>query len=443
MAIEYRAAVDADFNAASRQIEGKVDIYFEATPVTIMHDDYLIDFSVLEEICAESNTPLGKISANELEVTLLNPDNRFNPQNTTGPYYGLIKTGIRVDPFVRVVSPTLVSDWIPLGVFYVRDWFAEMAGVTASIYTTDKLETALAASTDTVEVQQSVTFKAFLENIFTVIGVTASVDASLTQNIPAAFAAPKPGQFLDTMVAGAMAMCYCNRAGSILVRPYIATRSLRATITDADQIVDMKAKQSVLKTYDGVSLTWQFPQFTPHDLLLDIQNYDIAIGAKQYSDIEFDKSPVAAVESVATQTKVEDVLINSFSYTPWKFKVSLTNSTAAVIQTMLSVYGISVELTATEIKDEGTSLLDIKNDYIQTEEYATTYKSFLSAFVVCDIPTITITTRGNPLLLLGEKITASSAMYDLTYTGIIQRIKHKFSGHYASTITLMNIDIVE
>ena len=68
-----RPLVNADFDARERFILAKLEVYFDGlahTPLTVNRDDYLVDFTLLEETGAESENPVGAISANELTFTL-------------------------------------------------------------------------------------------------------------------------------------------------------------------------------------------------------------------------------------------------------------------------------------------------------------------------------------------------------------------------------------
>ena len=85
-----RDATDEDFNAHSRCILLKLDIFFDGLqnePLTVTRSDYLIDAELLEEAGAEDNNPLGAISANELAFSLYNDSGIFSPTNTESPYY--------------------------------------------------------------------------------------------------------------------------------------------------------------------------------------------------------------------------------------------------------------------------------------------------------------------------------------------------------------------
>lgn len=63
-----RPLVDADFNAASREISMRLDIYLDETPLEVTKQNYLIDSSWLEEGSADSSNPFGAVSSNELSL---------------------------------------------------------------------------------------------------------------------------------------------------------------------------------------------------------------------------------------------------------------------------------------------------------------------------------------------------------------------------------------
>lgn len=114
-------ATDLDYNADSRVIESKIEIFFDPTPITVDKDDFLIDWDVLEEVGTDSNNnPIGDTSANDFSFSLFNEEGIFSPANTAGPYYGKIKSGVKVIPYLRTKN----TNWIQMGVFYVNEWNA-------------------------------------------------------------------------------------------------------------------------------------------------------------------------------------------------------------------------------------------------------------------------------------------------------------------------------
>jgi hypothetical protein len=438
-----RDHVDSDFNALSREVECKLAIYFDETPIEVTSHDYIMQVSISEESSAESTNPLGAVSANELEITLLNQDGIFSPSNASGTYYGKIKTGVKIIPYIRLLDSTDTLNWIQLGVFYVTEWNAVVTALTASVYATDIMKDVLAGDSTDVQVVPSYTFKQFIEYYFSVLGYSMTADASLTDVIPFAYAESDIKGTLSDLACAAKAMCYSDRTGTIVANPVVTTRALRATLTDGDQIVSVSLKQSTLKTYDGVAFTYRYPQLSMNTNILEVDELSIPNGAATFTPISFDKGPVAALSHVAFQTIDELVYISAFAYTPWQVTLTTQNDTGAALDTNLSAYGTLVEFTDIVLSDETDNMLTYSNKYIQTETQAESYKAFLDAFVASDIPTLDVQIRGNLLLELGDKITVQSTKYNLAFTGIIQRAKHTFAGSLSTTLTLINADIME
>jgi hypothetical protein len=399
--------------------------------------------SISEESSAESTNPLGAVSANELEITLLNPNGIFSPSNASGAYYGKIKTGVKIIPYFRLLDDTATLNWSQLGVFYVTEWKAVVTSITASIYATDIMKDVIAGDSTDVQVVANYTFKQFIEYYFSVLGYTMTADSTLTDIIPFAYAESDIKSTLSDLACAAKAMCYSDRIGNIVVNPFVTTRTLRATLTDSDQIVSVSLKQSTLKTYDGVAFTYKYPQLTMNYNILEVDALTIPAGSSTLTPISFDNGPVAALAHVALQTLDETLQITSYSYTPWLLTLSTSNTTGSDVDTNLSAYGTLVEFTDTVLSDETDNMLTYSNKYIQTESQAESYKAFLDAFVASDIPTLDVQIRGNLLLELGDKISIQSTKYNLAFTGVIQRAKHTFAGSLSTTLTLINAEIME
>ena len=444
-----RAHTDADFNQSSRRVECMVEIYFEGSTLTITDSNYLASLDMLEELAAESNNPIGTASANELSMTLYNSSGIFTPTNSEGPYYGLIKKGLMIKPYMRLVLTAvapLVPDtltWIPLGVYYVRDWKTEISGVIAQVYATDIMEDVLKTDTSQVQVMPDYTFKQYLDYVFTTIGYTATVSADLTDQIAYAHSAAKADEFLPELLIGARSACFSNRLGSIVAEPLLKTRTLRATLTDADQLKALSAGQSIIKTYDGIDFVYSLPQKTFNTQVLEVAEFKVPTGTKTHAVMDFDSGPVMAIDYVALQTEDNKLTPTTFSYTPWTITLTTYSSIGSEQETLLGVFGTLIEFTDTHITDETENTMQFNNRYIQNETLATTYKSFLDTFIKHDLPILTVTIRGNLLLELGDKVTISSTRYNTVFVGVITRMQHSYTGSLSTILTLINATLLE
>ena len=149
--------MSALYNAASRKIDALLEFYFTTEPVKITNDDFLISFNLLEELGSDAEAnPIGDVSANELDIVLYNKDGIFSPANLNSPYYGLMRSGLKV---VVKLRPAPDAEWDEVGTFYVSDWYAEVTGMQASVTCFDKLYDALNSAPPTLPVTNNVTYQ--------------------------------------------------------------------------------------------------------------------------------------------------------------------------------------------------------------------------------------------------------------------------------------------
>jgi hypothetical protein len=441
--VATRDHVDADFNAASREVDCKLEVFFDEEPVTITSHDYLVKLTITEEGSAEDTHPLGVVSANELTVSLLNANKLFSPDNTLSTYYGKIKTGVKLIPYIRLIDSVDTLNWIQLGVFYVSKWQASITGTTASIYAMDSMKAVLSEAISKLQVVAGYSYTAFYEYLFSRLGVSATVDQTLTDTIPFACVYDSIGTSISEVSCAAKALCFIDRSGVASVVSLTTARSLRATLTDSDQIIDVTATQTTVKAYDGVAFTYQYPQLTANTELLNTEGFEVATGTNTYSNLSFSKGPVAAISSVSFQTEAATVSVDSFGYSPWLLDITCANTSGSTLSTNLVVSGTSVDFTSITLADGTANDFKYTNRYIQTADLAASYKVFLNAYVDSDMPTLEVNIRGNLLLKIGDKLTINSAKYNITFTGLILRATHTYVGSLSTTLVLLNSSILE
>lgn len=442
-----RDATDEDFNAHSRCILLKLDIFFDGLqkdPLTVTREDYLIDAELLEEASAEDNNPLGAISANELAFSLYNANGIFSPTNPESPYYGKIKVNVPIIPYMKPdMDDGTNTNWIKMGVYYVSDWNATITGAAASITANDKLQQVFLEPAPVIPVGLNKTQAAFFQEVFDALGYAAKISQDLNATLLYTFTEGEQKKFLQEMLQGAIAYCTCDKNGGIVIEPLDSTRPLRATLTDADQIISVDAEQSIVKTYGGVELTYVLPQLTEAIQLLEIKEANVPAGIFTHNKVAFSKGPAKVITNVCAITENKEVAIVDYVNSPWDITLITKNESTTKATSDLAVYGIAVDFVETILTDNVSNVLKVKNRYIQSTEYAIKYKEMLEAFVNSDMPTLTLQVRGNPLLNVGDKIRVQSERYNLDFTGVLQRINYKYVGSLSCEITLLNSDILE
>lgn len=89
----------------------------------IFEGNDLAYLAVLEEreISTDGSLPIGNITANELEIQLVNIQDRFNPGNIYSKYHNLLRLNRRIEAWV---GPKLLNEdvieWKPMGTYWVK-----------------------------------------------------------------------------------------------------------------------------------------------------------------------------------------------------------------------------------------------------------------------------------------------------------------------------------
>ena len=438
-----RALTDADFNASGREISMRLDIYFNGPsqpPLSVTKDDYLIDASWLEEGSAESANPFGAVSANELSFRLFNKQGIFSPTNVSSPYYGKIKTNLRIIPFIRVEDAVEEAEWQQLGIYYVASWDAAVTGTYVDIVAYDIWQQIFSSPAPNYPVQRDVPFNVMATNVYELMGIPVIVNPALNKVLAYSFIQGTPLSFTQEIAEGALAFCTSSKAGEPILEPFIMNRSLRATLTDNDQIKSANVKPSISKTYEGVELTYAIPTGAPSEVLVELVGLKAPGSTFSLDNIAFNNGPVWLLTSLKTRGGHASIVRVNAS--PWQVSLGMT-ITDPDVPFDLTVHGQVVSFTDITIADAGTKLLKAQNRYIQNADYAAQYKGILSAFASESVPTLKLSVRGNPLFKVGDKITVISDTYELNYTGVIQRMEYNYDGALSCDMTLLKDSILQ
>ena len=446
--VEYSAlpaATDADYNAASRQIIGKVDIYFDGItgePTPVLHSEGLIDFSILEEASADNDTPFGNVTANEISITLYNERGIYSPTNESSPYYGKMRRGVKVIPYFRSAA----SDWSRVGVFYITEWRATVTGTTASVTAADKIFDILDAPDVDVPVVKNTDTAAFAQQVFSKMNVPVAVDDAARKSLLMSYGGTENAQLLSDIASGSMAVCVCDHDGIAAFKSLTAKRDVRTELTDSDQIISVDAELSITNDYAGARVTYNVPQESDVVEVLKVKDFVVNPGNILYPPVALGQT----VNGVATLVRLvgahldcpSNVRLSGLEATTRKVAPRIENNLSGDRVVTFSVDGTIVESVTYDVGDDVDNVLALNSPYIQSVEQATEYLNVLRKFVAATMPILVLTIRGNPLLNIMDKVVAKSDKYNLNFTGLILRQEFKYNGALSSTITLLNADIL-
>lgn len=439
---------DSAFDKESRYISLTASIYFggsEEAPLDVTRDNYLMDFSLLEELASDAKNPVGNISSNECTFTLFNEDDIFNPKNVTGPYAGKIQSGLRIVVTAREEESMQDTN---VGTFYVTSWLAGLYKGYANIECTDKLGSILKLTMPSIDVHQDESVYAFFQRIFYSIGLTDNdfvIDTSL-QKVYIPFTYSKKGTVGENLQALAVSyMCniFTNRVNQIEVLPILNTTEIITEVSSDNQLMDIDLEQSVLKTYTGARLTYALPHIGDCDNILSLPTYDIASGINQLKHLDISKGPVVLYSYCSIDRALKSRLTDAEG-TPWDITLTITNSGVSVEQVDINIFGRlltnNYTVLTTEISSNTLeSTLEVTTDYIQTKELATQYLQILKNYISSDIPFITVEARGNLSLDIGSVVTLKDIKHNLSFTAKVYRADYKYDGSLSATYVFLNL----
>lgn len=289
---------NVSFDAPSRYVAAKVDIYFDDTPMHLYSTDYIVDMSILEECSEDTDNPLGTPAANTLDITLYNTDDIFTPTNKNSPLYGSIKLGVKLcvyfccleDADINLTDDSIV--WITMGTFYVTDWKVTSSRLV-SIAGCDILYKLLNETFPSVFVKRYVSYKNFIVNFLSSLNYSVSF---ISHNNNREFLAvlsytpyqndDKISSVLSRFTQATWSLCYANRTEQIVFNA-LSKEEEYVNLTENDQVLDVDTQQSIIKSYEGVNLTYYRYQTTGTKKLLDVSDLAIPVGSASFGPYEF------------------------------------------------------------------------------------------------------------------------------------------------------------
>ena len=117
-------------------------IQFAGSLIETYYTDDIVDLGILEETNSDTGiVPIGNVSANELDLSILNTDRRFSYGNTDSPYVASLRSGRKIRVWLGFVLPVGSTDqtgdvtgyivntengekvgYMPYGVYWSKDW---------------------------------------------------------------------------------------------------------------------------------------------------------------------------------------------------------------------------------------------------------------------------------------------------------------------------------
>lgn len=179
-------------------------------------------FSITKERNADDEStslPYGNSSANELRLVLDNTSGNYFTRNTSGPYYGYLKTDRKVKVWLGVVLANGTIEYVPQGTYYTVGWQAALNSPEVTIIARDEAKRMMDMdfSTSTIYEDQTVSQLANLIATAYGLGVSSLLIDATTEVLPYAyFEKAKYWTHLNALAAGEGGAIYFDENGKLV-----------------------------------------------------------------------------------------------------------------------------------------------------------------------------------------------------------------------------------
>lgn len=407
--------------------QAKIAEFFTSIQETYLAGD-LVSLSLLEEReASQGSLPVGNITANEVTLVLNNESHKFDPDNAQSPLFRLLKPNRRVRAYLGVEIEG-EEEWVPLGTFWSLDWDSRDDTLEATVTARDRMELLRNGTFQTSQVQQNVSLYALAEQVLQDAGLSSSeytIDTSL-QSIVVLYAWFEPvshREALRTIAEAALAVVYADRDGIVRVEPFaLAGTTPVLEISEYDYFLPLRAPSRQQDVANQIIVSTQplRPATTAQEVYRSNEPVTIPAQSSKTVTVYYNQQPVIEA-AAALENPPSGVSITEATYYGWGAEVTISNSNTTDKQVTLVVSGkpLSVQNQERAVAEDAASIVENgvlryefpDNHLVQTLAQAQAIADALLASVKDPRRDIEVDWRGNPALLLGDRVTVKDQDY--------------------------------
>jgi hypothetical protein len=345
----------------------------------------LATVSLLEEGSTEDKNPVGKVTANELNIELSNENGWFTSTNE-GPLSGLIKPGLKVKMHCGVKLSTGEYECVSWGTQYVVDWDAPSDLISAKILCYDRLAKLLEKPLPNKLPLRKVTIADAFEYVFSSIGLASTeyvIDASLTRVLDIFWIPPgKVKDILDELAVAGLCNVFVTRDNKIRVIDLLPSSTSVDTITESAEIISFRNPQNFNSVYPVVEIKYFPPRPSPIEEIAKLEDLPIPNGTVILDDVVF-QTPICTLEDIDLGDA--STYVKSVNYGAQALRLSVFNPNLSEETIEVIIRGRIVESTSSIVTREDAVLsvqwpdkaLTIESEYIQSSSFANNYADAL------------------------------------------------------------------
>ncbi len=425
--------------------QAKILEFYSSISETYESED-LTGLCLLEEREAmQGSIPVGNISANEITIYFDNSSRKFDEGNEESPLKGLLKPNRRIQAFLGIEVDEEI-EYVPLGVFWSLDWDSAEDTVEASVTARDLTETLRSGTYLGTEPQSDVSLYSLAEQVLQDAGLYSSeysIDSALSSIIVPWGWFPKVThrEALRLIVEAALSVCYVSREGVVTIEAFVLSGgSSVLEITNEDYFTLSNPSKRSEVANEITVVTQPLEQETETSVEVYRSPTPVTIPAESSVEITvtYSSSPIIDAEA-SLDTPPGGVSITDETYYAWGVVVTIENTNITTQEATIVVDGIVLSVQGSEtivasdadsIRDNGILSYEFPDNHlVQLTSQAESIASTLLASTKDHRRDIELPWRGNPAVVLGDRVTVK----DIGYYVIRQNIN--WNGALDATMT--------
>jgi len=388
----------------------------------------LVSIRLLEEReASQGSLPVGNISSNEISLALNNESKKFDLDNENSPLKNLLKPNRRIHVWLGTEIGGDM-EWVPLGVFWSLDWDSPDDTLEATVTARDRMELLRKGTYQISQVQQNKSLYELAELVLQDAGLASdeyAIDEALDDIvIPYSWFNPvSHREALRCIAEAGLAAAFQNRDGKIQIESFLISGDEPVLeITEDDYFPPLRAPSRQDQAANEIIVDTQplRPASTAEEVYRSNEPITIPGNSTKTVTAFYNQPPV--IEAAASlDSPSAGVSIVDATYYGWGASVKIQNTNATDKQATLVIQGkpLTVRNKERAIARDEASILENgvlrfefpANPLVQTISQAQAIADTLLASVKEPRRDIEVEWRGNPALLLGDRVTVKNQDY--------------------------------
>ena len=400
-----------------------------------------------------AGNPTGIMEPNYLNIKIVDFTNNLLSTNTSSPYYGYMRNGVKIALFVSYDG----GAFEPFGVYYTDSWSSEKSDggySEVSLSCVDNLEYIGNKELPPLPAYSGVNVVNLLENIFLGIGLSREdfhIDETLSLTmIYAVTKSTTVREALNSISQSLLARIYTDRSGVIQVVPAIPTKKIKWVLDD-DFIESISIQHNKISQYNKVKLLYNKIDNRPADTILELNNITLKNGLNEFKNLQIN-SNVLSIDGVFVTADADDVSnldkVSFITYTAYQGGIDVnvfstkTEEFYANLEVMGRVTGITDAFVESTIQGNDVKVantLTLENPVIQDVDIAQDYVNKVAQYLQTMEQEVVISGALSSRLQVQDYITLTSEDAALSGTYLITHINIVDGEAYSLSATAIKI----